>query len=60
MQASKTPDLDNRHKGNVGMEQQSEIEDVIGRDKTNFIRIKVKESMEAVDDSMLADLEKPI
>ena len=65
MQASRSPEIietGEKFLGDVAVETElhkSEIEDVIGKEKVNKIRVKVKESIEAIDDSMMASL-KPL
>ena len=64
MQASRSPEIietGQKFLGDVAVETElhkSEIEDVIGKEKVNKIRVKVKESIEAIDDSMMASLKQ--
>ena len=64
MQASRSPEIietGQRFLGDITVETElnkSELEDVIGKEKVNKIRSKVKESLEAIDDSMMASLKQ--
>ena len=63
MQANRSPEMietGQKFSGDIKAEQtKPEIEKVIGKEKVDMIRIKVKESIEAIDESMMASL-KPL